>query len=60
VSDLSKSAARSERCDRVVRETLTTRECLALEVARSFTASGVIEILQYLFCGAWSAGTFAQ
>ena len=27
----------------------TTRECLAIEVARSFTAQDVIGVLQYLF-----------
>ena len=27
----------------------TTRECLAIEVARSFTAKDVIDVLQYLF-----------
>ena len=27
----------------------TTRECLAIEVARSFTARDVIDVLQYLF-----------
>jgi len=27
----------------------TTRECLAIEVTRSFTAQDVVDILQYLF-----------
>ena len=27
----------------------TTRECLAIEVARSFTAQDVTDVLQYLF-----------
>jgi len=37
-----------------------TRECLALEASRCFTAQNVVENLQYLFCRPWSAGTSAQ